>query len=211
MNYKTRKDNHDYMSPDHIASFLRGHKTGIDNLGRHKLATFIREYNNPTILDVACGTCVNWEVLKMQNVQCQYTGIDRTQKMLDHARNLYGAEIRLTEGYIQNLPFKDNAFDIVIARHILEHLGEGYEDAISEVYRVASKEAILIFFLDLSNSAEDHIKESIPDDNGCTYFWNTYSHDKLFEFLSHLGCQIKIDYVQTPGAAANDTIIRLIK
>jgi hypothetical protein len=29
--------------------------------------------------------------------------------------------------------------------------------------------------------------------------------------LGTLGCQVKTDYVQTPGAAASDTIFRLIK
>jgi len=199
------------MTEEHIASFLRNHNTGTNNLGRHKLASIVREYDNPSVLDVACGTCVNWEVFKNVNVQCKYHGIDRTKKMLAHAKRLYGDEIMLHEGYIQELPFKGSSYDIVIARHILEHLSEGYEQAINEVFRVASKEAILVFFLDLSDGPQDHIQESQPDENGCTYFWNTYSHDRLFTFLSGLNCRIVTDYVRTPNAAANDTIIRLIK
>jgi ubiquinone/menaquinone biosynthesis C-methylase UbiE len=209
--YKNRKDNHDYMSADHVASFLRNHNTGTNNLGRHRLAAIIREHSNPTVLDVACGTCVNWEVIKSVGVECQYTGLDRTKKMLAHAKDLYGGEIKLQEGFIQSIPFQDGAFDVVIARHILEHLGEGYEAAIKEVYRVASKEAIVILFVDLADTPNDVIKESEPDENGCTYFWNTYAHDKFMTFLGTLGCQVKTDYIQTPGAAASDTIFRLIK
>lgn len=210
-NYQTRRDNHDFMEPDHIARFLRNHKTGIDNLGRHRLAAMIREHLNPTVLDVACGTCVNWEVFKYVGVKCQYTGFDRTKKLLAHAKSLYGDEITLHEGFIQSIPFQDNSFDVVIARHILEHLEEGYEAAIKEVFRVASKEAIIILFEDLSGSPEHVIKESPVDENGCTYFWNTYSAEKFTNFLSTLGCQVKMEYVRTPGAAANDTIFRLIK
>lgn len=211
MNYADRKDNHDFMEPDHIARFLRNHRTGTDNLGRHRLAAMIREYKNPTVLDVACGTCVNWEVMKMVAVECQYTGLDRTKKMLAHARSLYGNEIALAEGYIQDLPFGSDEYDIVIARHILEHLGEGYEAAIKEVFRVARKEAIIILFEDLAHIENDVIKESEPDENGCTYFWNTYAHEKFFDFINTLGCRFTVEYVQTPGAAAADTIIRLIK
>jgi ubiquinone/menaquinone biosynthesis C-methylase UbiE len=211
MNYMTRKDNHDFMDPEHIARFLRNHRTGTDNLGRHRLAEMIREHDNPTVLDVACGTCVNWEVLKGLHVQCRYFGLDRTQKMLDHARKLYPGEIELKQGYIQSIPFQDNSFDVVVARHILEHLGEGYEAAIKEVYRVASKEAIIVLFVDLADMPADVIKESEPDENGCTYFWNTYAHDKFMAFLGTLGCRVSVEYVPTPGAAANDTIIRLIK
>lgn len=211
MNYETRRDNHDFFTPQHIATFLRNHNTGTNNLGRHKLAAIIREHKNPTVLDVACGTCVNWEVFKNVGVQCQYTGLDRTKNMLAHARQLYGDEIQLQEGYIQSLPFQDASFDIVIARHILEHLGEGYEDAIREVVRVASKEAIIVLFVDLADIPNDVIKESTPDENGCTYFWNTYAADKFMNFLSTLGCRVQVNYVRTPGAAAADTIIRLIK
>jgi ubiquinone/menaquinone biosynthesis C-methylase UbiE len=211
MNYRDRPDNHDFMTPEHVSVFLRNHRTGTDNMGRRRLATMIREYDNPLVLDVACGTCVNWEVLRNLNVRCQYTGIDRTKKMLEHAKNLYRDQIKLDEGYIQALPFTDGQFDIVIARHILEHLGEGYEAAIKEVYRVASKEAIIVLFVDLADRPDDDIKESEPDANGCTYFWNTYSHEKFMAFLSTLGCQVKVEYVITPNAAANDTIIRLIK
>ena len=131
--------------------------------------------------------------------------------MLAEANYRYGNEISLKEGYIQSIPFQDNSFDVVIARHILEHLEEGYEAAIKEVFRVASKEAIVVLFVDLADIPEDVIKESEPDENGCTYFWNTYAHDKFMAFLGTLGCQVKIEYVVTPNAAAADTIVRLIK
>lgn len=209
--YQNRRDNHDFMMPDHVASFLRNHNTGTNNHGRNRLSSLLFEHGKPTVLDVACGTCVNWEVFKGRGLDCQYTGLDRTKKMLAHAKALYGDEIKLQEGFIQSIPFQDGAFDVVIARHILEHLGEGYEAAIKEVYRVASKEAIIVLFVDLADIASDVIKESEPDENGCTYFWNTYAHDKFMTFLGTLGCRVSVEYVQTPGAAAADTIIRLIK
>jgi len=211
MDYQTRRDNHDFMTEEHISVFLRNHNTGTNNRGRHRLASLLFEYQQPTVLDVACGSCVNWEVFKGRGLDCQYTGLDRTKKMLAHAQALYGDEIKLQEGFIQSLPFQDSAFDIVIARHIIEHLGEGYEQAIKEVYRVASKEAIIVLFVDLANGPDDEIKESDPDENGCTYFWNTYAHDKFMTFLGTLGCRVSVEYVVTPNAAANDTIIRLIK
>lgn len=207
-----KPDCHDFMEPDHIARFLRNHRTGTDNFGRMVLSNIIKTYDNPKVLDAACGTCVNWETFKHLKTKCQYTGVDRTQKMIDHAINLYGEEIDLKLGYVQDLPFQDGQMDIVIMRHILEHLGEGYEAAIKEGLRVASKELVVVFFVDPSITSEDDvIKESEPDENGCTYFWNTYSWNKFIGFVSGLGVQIKRDYIVTPGAAAADTIVRLIK
>jgi ubiquinone/menaquinone biosynthesis C-methylase UbiE len=120
-------------------------------------------------------------------------------------------EISVTKGYVQELPLKDGSVDIVIMRHILEHLQEGYEDAILEGLRVASKELIVVFFLNPSHEDDDVIHESDPDENGCTYFWNTYSWIKFTNFVSGLGVKMKYDHVITPGAAHSDTIVRLIK
>ena len=210
--FKTTPDNHDFMAPDHIARFLRNHRTGIDNEGRKTLADIIARFHpNETVVDAACGTCVNWEVFKAKKVPCKYIGVDRTEGFLEHARGLYGSEIELKNGYVQELPFPDGGAEVVIMRHILEHLQEGYELAIREGMRVASKELIVVLFVDPHDGPDDQIKESEPDENGCTHFWNTYSWPKMTEFLSTLGCKIVTGRVVTFGAAAADTIIRIIK
>jgi ubiquinone/menaquinone biosynthesis C-methylase UbiE len=154
---------------------------------------------------------VNYEVIKRLGVKCQYIGYDRTRQLLSHATSLYGDEIRTEHGYIQDMIFADEFADIVIMRHIVEHLQDGYEAAVREGLRVASKELVLVFFLDPSDAAEDVIQESEPDENGCTYFWNTYSWPKFTEFVASLGVQMKFNHVATPGAAHADTIVRLIK
>jgi SAM-dependent methyltransferase len=43
----------------------------------------------------------------------------------------------------ENLPFEDNSVEEVIAHHILEHLGEGYFNALQELYRVCKHNAII--------------------------------------------------------------------
>lgn len=209
--FKDSPDNHDFMTEEHIAGFLRNHRTGVDNLGRQTLARIISQYHNPKVVDAACGTCVNWDVFKMMGVQCEYHGLDRTKGMLAEASKRYGDEITLHEGYVQETGLPDEFADVVIMRHIVEHLQDGYEAAIKEGLRVASKELVLIFFLDPSQADEDVWSESEPDENGCTYFWNTYSWPKFTQFISSLGIQMRIGHVVTPGAAHADTIVRLIK
>jgi len=208
--YKRTSDNHDFMTQEHISGFLRNHRTGTDNLGRHALAKIIAQHDTPTVIDAACGTCVNWEVFKQYGFQCNYIGVDRTKGMLTEAARRY-PEIELVQGYVQSLPFKDGAADVVLMRHILEHLEEGYELAIQEGLRVASKELVIVFFLDPSYQEEDSMEESDPDENECTYHWNTYSWLKFTRFVASLGVRMKFDRVVTPGAAHADTIVRLIK
>ena len=209
--FKRTLDNHDFMTPEHVSGFLRNHRTGTDNLGRQTLARIVGSYDNPVVLDLACGTCVNWEVFKNAGVKCQYVGMDRTEGMLAEASRRYGTEINLHRGYVQETLMPDGFADIVIMRHILEHLQEGYESAIREGLRVASKELVVVFFLDPANAEEDQMQESTPDENNCTYFWNTYSWPKFTKFIASLGYQMKVGHVVTPGAAHADTIVRIIK
>ncbi len=211
-NWRIRKDNHDFMQPDHVSNFLRNHNTGVNNIGRFNLAAILANYPAGTkVLDAACGSCVNYEVFRNHKVPCVYTGLDRTDKLLEEARRRYGDEITLVKGFVQEMPLPDESQDVVILRHIVEHLEEGYELAIKEALRVAKKEVILVFFLTPRQEMTDLIEQSQPDENGCTYFWNTYSWPKFTMFIASLGVQIQVKHVRTPGAAHSDTIVRLMK
>ncbi len=212
-NWRDRKDNHDFMQPEHVQNFLRNHNTGPDNLGRLYLGTLIKtQYPaGTTVLDAACGSCVNYEVFRNHKVPCVYTGLDRTDKLLEEARRRYGNEITLVKGFVQEMPLPNESQDIVILRHILEHLEEGYELAIKEALRVAKKEVIIVFFLNPTPDQNDIIEQSQPDENGCTYFWNTYSWPKFTRFIASLGVKIQGRNIITPGAAHSDTLVRLIK
>ena len=212
-NWRTQHNDHDSFEPEHVAKFLRENGTGTDNQGRHKLAQILGEYitkkGEVSVVDAACGTAVNWEVFRSYGLNCQYTGLDRTDQFIEHARNLYGDEINLVQGFVQEMPFEDDEHDVVILRHIVEHLADGYENAVREALRVAEKEVILVFFTPLIHSEEDDIR-LCEGDNG-PYYWNSYSHPKFIKFLTGLGYRFKMERVITEGAAASDIIVRIIK
>lgn len=42
-----------------------------------------------------------------------------------------------------DFPFEDNSVDVVIASHVLEHLGEGYFHCLQEIYRVCKNRAVV--------------------------------------------------------------------
>ena len=75
-----------------------------------------------------------------------FHGIDISPGMLNEAgRHLQacgiGADLRL--GDVQNLPFADEAFDLVMAAHVLEHLVDPHR-AIEEMVRVLKPGGILL-------------------------------------------------------------------
>ena len=207
------RDTHDFFEKDHVARFLRNHGTGVDNVGRLVLAYIVRSYENPTVLDVACGTAVNHEVFQNHKVPHKYIAFDRTQQFLDHAKSLYGDSIaEYVRGYAQDLPFEDNSVDITILRHIGEHLHPAdFQLAIKEAVRVSRKEVVIVFFEQLSTASEHVIDQRGPDERGCYYYWNIYSWPVLTQFFVGLGLKINVSKHQTPGAAHADTVVRLLK
>lgn len=212
--WRTQDNNHDFFTDDHVARFLRTDGCGVINYGRNKLAEcIISEYGDEVdILDVACGTCINYEVLKYHGWNGTYCGLDRTQKFLDHAKNLYGADpnFSVKHGFAQETGLEDKSFTVSICRHYLEHSADGYESTIKELIRVTKKEIIVVFFLDPAREGEDIIDRRGPDEYGCYYYFNVYNIHKFLRFLAHQGIKnVHMSQVEMVGITHKDTIVRI--
>ena len=79
-------------------------------------------------------------------------------------------------GRAQNLPCQDSSYDIVYARHLLEHL-DSYQDAIKEMIRVAKKEVLIVFFSSPEKSFDDKGEAVIL--NGYSVYQNRYSKPRM--------------------------------
>lgn len=76
--WKTEKNDHDLLTDEQAKNFLRQHRTGIDNLGRIRLAQILSHMpTGTTVLDAACGSAVNYDVLKQNRIHeiIKYTGV----------------------------------------------------------------------------------------------------------------------------------------
>lgn len=218
---RTSHNDHDFMEPDHVARFLRNHNTGVTNKGRMALGDFIQrtfQFSSkpPRVLDVACGTCVNYETFRGMGVNCLYEGIDRTPKLIAHAKRLYGDEIKVHRGYAQDLPFVNDSFDVIILRHIAEHMHPvDFAAAVDEAVRVSDKEVLIVFFEPPTGEPEHIIEErssGIPGRSEVTHYWNRYSHRRLMEHLMSYGHKVsKAQPIFTPGAAHADVVYRISK
>ncbi|MBF0554499.1 MAG: class I SAM-dependent methyltransferase [Nitrospirae bacterium] len=144
------------------------------NSTRLWIKDFIINNGVKSILDTACGPCIDYEVLKPTCIK--YSGIDSTSVLVDMAK-LRGIDV--SHGNIEELPFNDNSFDMVYGRHILEHL-EYYEKAIKESVRCSKKYVAYTFFL-------EHKDEDIFRVNEGAYA-NSYNLNKMRDFIQSLGC-----------------------
>ena len=93
-----------------------------------------------TVLDLGCGTGTLLHALVARQPGARFTGIDPDRQVLAIARRRLQSSaptVELVEGYAQDLPFPDRAFDLVISTLIFHHLPDPVKvAALGEVRRV---------------------------------------------------------------------------
>jgi len=173
---KIKKDRWREWGDGKIRGFLRSTQEGVDSPSRQKIREILGQFPGATLLDAACGPAVELEGYRKYGTQVDYTGMDATQKMIDYARSLFpGQKFRL--GDITRIDQEEGSYDVVLARHIFEHLPH-YREALVECHRVARKAVIVNFFIELNSSREDIITT-----RGTDYYNNCYSRSLFEEFL----------------------------
>lgn len=121
-----------------------------------------------SILEVGCGDgrIINPLVNKYKNV----CGLDISQESLKNVKTLK------VVGSIEDLPFEDDNFDIVLCCEVLEHLPvEIYEKSLKEIERVAKKYILLSV---PNNENLDILKISCPY---CKCSFHPYRHLRSYD------------------------------
>lgn len=136
-------------------------KNIANDLGR----SFLREKisyipKTKVILDVGCGTGLDLQAYKDMGFSKLF-GIDPSEKSLVEARKNISEKIKLNVGTFEEIPYKDNFFDVVISRHAL-HYSKDIQSSIKEVCRVLKKGGKFIAIV--SHPLADS-QESVDEDN----------------------------------------------
>ena len=123
----------------------------IDQYWRNKFIKNLHLKNNLKVLDIATGTGDVIIQICKKDKSISGTGFDCSQNMLKIARNKSKiknlSEIEYIHGYAENLPFKDNSFDIITISFGIRNFNN-YEKALNEINRIlkpGGKLAILEF------------------------------------------------------------------
>lgn len=94
------------------------------------------------VLDVGCGAGIALHLVAERRPEIEAVGLELSARAAAAGRALFGVEI--VQGSADALPFADEAFDVVLATELLEHLPFGvYERACAEIARVAA-EAVVV-------------------------------------------------------------------
>jgi ubiquinone/menaquinone biosynthesis C-methylase UbiE len=107
------------------------------------IVDYIKRFKPKTVLEVGCGNGNNIRTLDKYMKNVKFSGIDISDVGIHYAENhMHGGDFRVCDA--KELPFEDNAFDVVFTVHALEQMKYTVRDACSEIYRVC-KDTVVLF------------------------------------------------------------------
>lgn len=139
---------------------------------RLKLLEIVRHLKPKSVLEVGCGIGLNLQHIKSELSETRLSGIDINKYLIMEAvKKLKDAQ--LVVGDIQDLPFKDNSFDLVISDATLIYINnKDIKNIIKEMKRVAKQNIVLVEFQDEKECMVDYKWKRDYE----KYFKNTISH-----------------------------------
>jgi ubiquinone/menaquinone biosynthesis C-methylase UbiE len=135
------KDKAFYLSRAEFATFYQSLNSrfnqGATDLTPESLDGVLRAVRGQTVLDVACGLGYVCERLASDH---SVVGCDVA---VSAGRRGTHPNVRWCDGNVEELPFRDRAFDTVVSTHTLEHV-QHFGKALDELRRVARKRIVVV-------------------------------------------------------------------
>ena len=94
------------------------------------------------VLDAGCGTGYGLAMLLAAGAESA-TGVDIADEAVAEAARRLGGEAEVVRGDVRDLPFDDDAFDVVACFEVIEHVERG-RDALDELKRVLRPDGVLL-------------------------------------------------------------------
>jgi len=135
------KDKAFYLSRAEFAAFYQSLNSRFDqgatDLTPESLAGVMRAVRGKSVLDVACGLGYVCERLAPAH---DVVGCDVA---VSAGRRGTHPNVRWCDGNVEELPFRDGAFDTVVSTHTLEHV-QHFGIALDELRRVARQRIVVV-------------------------------------------------------------------
>lgn len=151
------------------------------------LAWLEQEFSGGEISMLDCGVMsgVTFDKLRSASFRTEYTGIDISPAIIEHCRSMYPDAVWDLMS-VNDLTYPRDSFDVVYARHLLEHLPH-YEAAVRELFRVARRYVVLCLWI-LPADPEVLMRRETGDG----YIWlNRYSPERFEALLADLSQDVR--------------------
>lgn len=150
----------------------------------------VADISAPVIVDVGILSTVTLGKLVEAHVDTRgYVGVDLSAPIIRNARDRH-PKLGWVQGDLERLPFATTSADVVLVRHVLEHIVD-VEAGILEIARVTRRAAIICFFLPL---AERTSRRTDVYSNGFIHH-NTWARAPLERLMRRLFTQVRINLV----------------
>jgi ubiquinone/menaquinone biosynthesis methyltransferase len=142
----------DIVAPSYDA-ITRVLSFGRDHSWKKKMMRLLPEYDEPSCLDLACGTGDLVLLLQNKYYLPDITGLDLNDVMLDLAKKRFESKtgkVRFEKGDMSDIHKSDASFDVITGGYALRNAPE-IKETLGEIYRVLKKGGTCAF-LDFSKS-----------------------------------------------------------
>lgn len=138
-----------------------------------------------SLLDCGVMSGVMFRDLEGMGLDFEYTGLDISPAVIEDCRARY-SNAEWLHMPVGDIKFRADSFDVVHARHLLEHLPY-YETAVREMFRVAREAVVICFFQAPKEPELLHRRDAL---NG--YLWlNRYAPGPFESLLASLSTTVE--------------------
>jgi len=96
-----------------------------------------------SVLDVGCGSGTLLAMIKQEYPDIQAAGIDLSENMIVQAKMLLGSDIPVQAGDVDNIPWPDNSFDLLVCNASFHHYPDP-QRSLQEMNRVLKPQGRLL-------------------------------------------------------------------
>jgi len=138
-------------------AYAAEHDASRDDPSRKYILSFINAEGVKSILEMGVGTGIFLDNLADRSIEIEYTGVDASEKFIGRTLKKHPKANIIKHDFDEVLPFGDGQFQVVYARHVLEHV-KSYK-ILREMARVAREDVIVVLFRPLANEESVNLKE----------------------------------------------------
>lgn len=143
MSYKGDKKSNVYSSEEGYEMWAEEYDKSLgylDSFEENIFLRFLGDLERKKVLDIGCGT--GRAIPELKHRGGEVVAADLSAKMLDLTSKKFPG-IKTVVADIEDLPFEDESFDMVVAMFVVVHLGD-LQRAFDEAYRVLKNGGIFI-------------------------------------------------------------------